>query len=355
MENINNEWLNLEYLSNNNKKIINNYFINKKGTFIIDNNILYINFDNWGIEKFYINNNNDNSLKKKIYYIKYNNFKNIFNIAISIQIGNWDTFLKMENYLNNFNIININIYFIIIDELSIKSNIDYIINKYRDIVIISTENRGMDIGLFLVNLHYIKSKGYIHNYLFKIHTKTNDEFRNNSLNSLMGSYDIIINNIKNMCKPNIGMISGNVIYKYNECKDSFLSNMYHLENLIKYLYSNIEHDKMEFSGGTIFIVKPEVFNILDIKTIENLYNKLNNYETLDYYWYSVFYNLDINNKEEIYNHYHNNLETNYPNNLLRSIEVNDCGLRDCMIEHAVERLFGYICKKNNMDIHPGLI
>ena len=340
-------WRDIRFLNDDNKKLINKYFTNKQGKFVIDKNILIINFDSWGIEKFYINSND----KCKLYHVMHEDFKKIYNIGISIQIGNWNTFKKMESYLQNFNKININFYFVLIYDISTPENIEYLKYKYTNCVILSGENRGMDIGLFFLNILYIRNKEYHHDYLYKIHTKTNDEFRNNTLNHLIGSYDKIINNIKSLNKDKIGMISGNVIYKYHNYKDAFHSNMYHLNFLINNLYNeNINDNLLEFSAGTMFIVKFKIFDILNIKNLEYIYNKLNNENTLDYYWYSIFYKININNKDEIYKDYINNKFYKFSNNISYNVKTGKPGLRDSMMEHAVERLFGYICKKNNYEI-----
>ena len=340
-------WRDIRFLNDDNKKLINKYFTNKQGKFVIDKNILIINFDSWGIEKFYINSND----ACKLYHVMYENFKKIYNIGISIQIGNWNTFKKMESYLQNFNKININFYFVLIYDISTPENIEYLKYKYNNCVILSGENRGMDIGLYFLNILYIRNKEYHHDYLYKIHTKTNDEFRNNTLNHLLGSYDKIINNIKSLNKDKIGMISGNVIYKYHNYKDAFHSNMYHLNFLINNLYNeNINDNLLEFSAGTMFIIKFKIFDILNIKNLEYIYNKLNNENTLDYYWYSIFYKININNKDEIYKDYINNKFYKYSNNISYNVKTGKPGLRDSMMEHAVERLFGYICKKNNYEI-----
>jgi hypothetical protein len=343
----NNEWKSLCYLDERNKKMINNYFKKVEGNFKIENDILYIDIDNWGIEKFYLNNN-----KLNIFYnIHYENITKLYNVAISIQIGSWLTFKKMESYLENFKNININIYFSIINDIINEVNIEYLKNNYPNCVILSGENRGMDIGLFLISLHYIKLKKYNHDYLFKIHTKTSDSFRNETLNNLIGSTQKIISNIKLLSKKDIGMISGNTIHKFNDDRGIFKSNFYHLENLILYIYNEkINNSYLEFAAATFFIVKLKIFNIFTIDKIDYLYKLLNNYESLDYYWYSVFYNININNKQNIYKDYMNNQNTKYPNNINYQIRTNKSGLRDCMIEHAFERLFGYICKKNNLDI-----
>lgn len=156
----------------------------------------------------------------------------------------------------------------------------------------------MDIGLFLAGLHYININNYYHDYIIKAHTKTNDEFRDNVLNNLIGSEDIIINNIKKLSRENVGMVSGSSIYKYHENKDSFVSNYYHLDNIIKYLYNeDINNNYLEFVAGTFFICKYKIFKILNNNNIEYIYNNLNNYDSLDYYWYSVYYKININDKK----------------------------------------------------------
>ena len=197
----------------------------------------------------------------------------------------------------------------------------------------------------------MKNKGYNHEYIIKIHTKTNDTFRNESLNNLIGSEEIITNNIRKLNDENNGIISGNRIYKYNEFKDAFTCNYYHLEKLIKYIYhEDIITDSLEFSAGTMFIAKNNIFNIFNMPILDYIYNNLNNYDSLDYYWYSVFYKLNINNKKQILDDYNNNKDTKYPNNINYCIRTNRPGLRDCMVEHALERLFGYMCKKLNLEI-----
>lgn len=345
---MNNKWLDIKLLSYDYKKIVDYYFNGKTGKFIIDKNILILDIDSWGIEKMYINNNKN---ELSLYKVLYDNFNKIYNIAISIQIANWETFRKMESYLNNFKSININIYFIMINDIEIEKNINYLKEKYRHCVIISAENKGMDVGLFLINIMYIRHKKYVHDYLYKIHTKTNDEFRNNTLVNLLGSHDKIINNIRLLSKDNIGMISGNTIFKFKDYKDAFQSNFYHLESLVNYLYGEkINNNYLEFSAGTMFIIKMKNLNIFNIKNLEHIYNMLNSINTLDYYWYSVFYKLNINNKQFIYNDYINDKNNKFPNNINYNLKTGKSGLRDSMIEHAMERLFGYICKRNNNNI-----
>ena len=346
---LNNDWKDLINLDDDYKLIINNYFPSKNGKFKMNNDIIHIDIEGWGIEKIYYNIKQDDN--NKLYITEYKNFKQIYNIGLLLQIGNWTTFLKMEKYLNIFTKININIYFVLISEVATCENIDYLKEKYDDIVIINAENRGMDIGLFLIALHYMNTNNYNHDYIIKAHTKTNDDFRENVLTNLFGNEKILMNNLKKISQKNIGMVSGSNIYKYNSYKDAFISNFYHLNNMIKYLYNeDVNNDYLEFVAGTFFICKYNIFKILNNNNIEYIYQNLNNVASLDYYWYSMYYNININDKKNIYSDYINNKKERYPNNINYTVRTNHQGLRDCMLEHAMERLFGYICKKNNLDI-----
>jgi len=343
----------LDFLENTYKNIIDLYFKDKPGKYIINNNILEVDFDNWGKEYFYIENKNseNNENKKKYYDIKYNDIISVNSIAILLQIGNWDVFKKMESYIDNFKNISINIYFFMIKEFDTVDNINYLKYKYKNCVIASCENKGMDIGPFLLNLHYIKTQKYNHDFIFKIHTKSSDNFRNESLNILMNSYDIILSNIQKLSDKNNGIFAGNIIYKYNNFKEAFQSNLYHIKNIIKSLYNeDILYDKLEFVAGTMFIAKLEIFRILSPLKIFEIYEELNTIDTLDYYWYSVFYKIDINDKKRIYFDFNNNKINRFANNLNYSITTQTPGLRDSMIEHAFERVIGYISKKMDLDL-----
>jgi len=302
-------WKDLKFLNESYRNLIDNYFLNKSGKFKIENNILFVDFDLWGIEKFYVDLLDD-MVSNLFYILIYIDTIKIHNIGISIQIGNWDTFKKMEVYLNNFKNINSNIYFVLINSIAMDEHIEYLKKTYLNCVILGGENRGMYICLFFINLHFIKKMKYVHDYIFKLHTKTNDDFRNQTLNILIPSHQRIIDNIRVLNKNNVGMYSGNAIYKFKEHKDAFNANYYHLRNLVQYLYGEeIDTNKLEFCAGTIFIVKTSIFNILNLKHIEYLYNSLNNIDTLDYYWYSIFYKLNINNKDIIHKDYINNKNT----------------------------------------------
>lgn len=346
------DWINIEYLDIKYKKLVSKYFKNNldliNSKFKIIDNTLKINIKNWGTEYFYIENINKNT---KFYEIIYENIYNIYDLAICIQIGNWDIFTKMEPYIHNLDKININYYFTIIDEYSTDKNINYLISNYKNSVILKNKNKGMDIGLFFSSLHYIKIKNINHNFLIKIHTKTDDDIRNKILNNLLSSHNKIINNIKLLTNSKNGIVGGNTIYEYNSDRHIFINNIYHLNDLSNYLYNEpIDNNKLKFVETTMFIIKQECLRIFTISNIEYIYNLLNDFHSIDYSWYAYYYNLDKNNKKEILSHYFDNPNDRYLSNLNFQFKTNQSDLRDYMIEHACERFFGYMCLKEGLEI-----
>jgi hypothetical protein len=333
---------NINDISNNK---INNFSkeISNENSNFIDNNIKndLIN---------YLKKNESKKYKNYIMYCK--DITDITNIGLCIQIGNWQVFLEMEAYIDNLKKIEYNIYFVIIDSEFNYEIFEYLKNKYNNFVILIAPNKGMDIGLFLINLHYLHSNNINHDYLIKIHTKSDSNFRNKCIYNLIGSYDIIIENLKLLNKEDIGMISGNYTLNYNQVPIVFNNNSYYLNILSRYFYNNdIDNTYLEFAVGTFFIVNAKYFKIIDIPSIEYFYDKFNDFNTFDYHWYSIHYNLDINKKKYVLEHYNSNPD-NYKNSLNYYIRTKDLKYRDYMIEHAYERFFGYIIKKNNLLIVP---
>ena len=51
---MNDNWIDIKLLNISYKNLINNYFSNYSGKYKIENNILLIDIDSWGIEKFFI-------------------------------------------------------------------------------------------------------------------------------------------------------------------------------------------------------------------------------------------------------------------------------------------------------------
>jgi len=349
-------WNNFELLEKKYKNLFHTYFKNSTcDRYQKSNNYILFDINNWGIEKIYYSfNSKYDNLYNLIYdSILDDNNTELTNIAICIQIGNWDTFLKMEKYLSNFTY-DTTFYFVIIKNILDNGTvIEYIKSKYPKCIIISAENKGMDIGLFLINYYYLLQTNRNHKYLFKIHTKTADNFRDHTLKLLMNNKNIIYKNISILNRPDAGIVAGNNIHNYHSRRDLYDSNMYHIRKSVNYIYNEeVNNNLLEFVEGTMFMFKMSTFSILDLNKIEKIYSKMNSLITLDINWYSIYYKLNINDIENIKKHYSLNMFSVYCNNikLQHSTGYSNLGIRDFMIEHAYERLFGYMCKKNNLKI-----
>lgn len=350
-------WSNFNILENKYKKLFYIYFKNKTcERYQLFDNYIVFEINNWGIEKVYhtFNSKYDNMYKLIYDSVIEDNDPDLTHIAVCVQIGNWDTFLKMKKYLSNFTN-DTTFYFVIINNILNEHNDipEYIKKIYKKSVIITADNKGMDIGLFLINYYYLIKTCRNYKYLFKVHTKTADNFRDHTLRVLMYNKNIIYKNISILNRIDVGMVAGNNIHTYYDRRDLYDLNMYHIKKSINYIYKeDVNLDLLEFVEGTMFMFKMSTFDILTLQTIEKIYNKMNNISTIDINWYSIYYRLNINDLEYMKNHYSSNIYSLYGNNikLQKNTDYNDLGIRDFMIEHGYERLFGYMCKKNNLKI-----
>lgn len=292
--------------------------------------------------------------KKKFSYfdIEYENIRQFNELAILIQIGKWETFSKMLHYIDIIAKIECNYYITIVENEATQSNINLLKSKLNKSVILIVNNKGMDIGPFLINLLYLKINNIKPKYIIKIHTKTDDRFREHVLNHLIGSENIISNNLLKLKNNiNLGMLTGTLIFNTINNNSFFDNHIYYLDYLSQILlFENLERFKLEFAIGTFFYSKYEIFDIFNEINIKFIYNKLNDENTLDINWYSIFYNLNTHNVNKIEKHYEENLEKNFKNNLDFQKKTNCSGMRDFMIEHALERFFGYLCKKYNYNM-----
>ena len=314
----------------------NKYTIKNK----INNNFEYFYYNNTQITEIYI-----------YYKILYDNNKKNNDFSVLIQIGNYSTFLKMISYIKLFINLNACIYYTIVEEECKNNNIDKIKEITPNCTILKTRNTGMDIGLFIINLIYFRDKNINPKYILKLHTKTDDIFRNNVLNNLCKNKETIKKNLSLFQNNNtIGMLTGTFVYSYNKNKSFYNNHMNYLHYLSKYIFNKeLKLNNLEFAVGTFFYAKFDLFSILDVVNLKFLYNKLNNLKTLDINWYKIFYKLHKLSDDEIIIHYRN-YPTNYGNNLIMQHKSKSLGMRDFMIEHSLERFLGYICKYNNLNI-----
>ena len=289
---------------------------------------------------------NDNN---KYYNVLYQNIKEKKDNIFIIQVGNFNTLEKMYHYLDTLNEVQENYLIALVENQSSDKRLNILKKKLKNLVIIEVKNKGMDIGIFLASLLYLRENNLKYKYLVKIHTKTDDRFREHVCDHLIGSKKCIQNNFLKMDQnPNIGMLNGTLIFNFHK-NNSFFNNhmkyLYYLTEII--LNEKLDIDKLEFAVGTFFYSRFDVFDTLDSNHLKLIYNQLNDFESLDINWYSIFYNLKNKSDEYIIEHWNNNREKNFGNNLELQYKTDCQGMRDFMLEHALERFFGYLNKNKN--------
>jgi hypothetical protein len=200
-------------------------------------------------------------------------------------------------------------------------------------------NFGMDIASKFVAIDYLRSIGYEYEYIFYIHSKTDDIKRHEYI------YPFIKNISKIVDIMNLGSVGGifhDLVYcgslrmdwydmskttKY-EPQLSWGRNECYLLDMIKYFDLP---NNLFFPEGNFYILHKDVADT--IYTDKNLYNILNTPTSFDYNWVNIFYNLNSKYGHAFKDYleaglYGNNMET----------QMGYDGMADCMIEHAFERI-----------------
>ena len=130
------------------------------------------------------------------------------------------------------------------------------VKKYKgaqNIYISYSDNRGLDIGGFIISYLKMLEVGKTYSSIIKIHTKSNKNWRFIMLYSLLGNINIIRNNLKAINSNKIGMIGYQVAgLNYNTNKT--------VKNYIYEYGDKFKTPKMEglFIPGTIFWIKSSI-------------------------------------------------------------------------------------------------
>jgi len=236
----------------------------------------------------------------------------------------------------------IDLYFEIIVTFNILDDENVINNQKKNIAItfIKCENKGYDVGSRFVVANFLKDLKKDYNYIFYIHSKSNEEKRREYLEPFIVNFEKIKFFLKD---GKIGGIFNDIIYCgnqvlyiHNQLVKADLNNLHwenndiYMNELIKYFQLNKEN--YLFSEGNFFILHRNVIELLFLDPL--LYYILNNETSFDYNWVKKNYGIKEINVENVYNEYKkrhlfgNNLET----------KLGWKGFADGMIEHAFERL-----------------
>lgn len=274
------------------------------------------------------------------------------NVVCIIHIGSYNIFLKITKYIDNliyaqYDEYNLTIYFNIIDTIQ-NEHINNIKDKYPDANYVVSENYGFDIGSFFHILQVMKENNESYDYIVKIHTKTNNERREQLLVPILGSIQQIRNIIEEFQRnPRTGII-GSRSCRCIDAHSDFVRNKHYLQELMKWYFNETTHViKQAYVTGSMFwmrfIVVQKIFMPI---YIPNIYNSFNNIYSFDWSWYYYANKLDHlpYSKNKIIDHYNNEGKKNkLSTNMFHAVKYNTktMVLRDGMIEHAYERFFCY--------------
>jgi hypothetical protein len=224
----------------------------------------------------FFNNKNNYSEITEINYL-------INKLALILHVGNIDIFeIILSDYPNFFNNKQIDLYF----TCNNQENYDILQKKFPESKVFKFENKGMDIGPFLLVIKYLIENNAEYNYYIKIHTKTDTSWRNLMIKPIYNQLDYFLNvNPKKDielfgCKEfyfngnfdiNYSPVLEIIKRNYSEYTDKYLS---YCSNKNKF---NLNCDKSlpYFIAGTIFVFNNKYFDLLkQIKDFNLEYNIL---------------------------------------------------------------------------------
>ena len=198
-----------------------------------------------------------------LYFFKIEKYKNINKIALIIHAGNIDVFKQIVNDYPDFFNNKIDLYISCNkkeDELTIKE-------MFPQSFILLCDNKGMDIGPFLLMIKYLKN----YNYYIKIHTKSNKEWLGNLIKPIYNKLNFFLTNEPSddieMYGAKKYMFKGMV----DKCDYTYLRDI----NERNFNYGFDCKKDMYFIGGTIFVFNYSYFKeLLKIKDINYEYSIL---------------------------------------------------------------------------------
>lgn len=284
---------------------INHYYLvgKKTGRQGVKENITPTNFD-WEYYKSHNNLEVKNEADALEHYKQIGKAKNLpthkkFKILILLHLYYKTQLQDYLNRINNFTAINpdneyyfkINIPFNSPPALALKQNFENIIYTQlkipkERIQILYSENQGMDIGGFFLLLDEVFKENLDYDFFIKLHTKKNKIWRD----ILTSFLNIPINTLLRKYKA---LYSNTFHYSFEDQEQ--INNHKNMLFLLKYF--NLPKRSFNFAGGTMFIAHKDFIDFFKSKNLIEIKKFLT------------------------------------PNNIYQA---------DGLLEHAYERLFGYL-------------
>jgi len=137
-------------------------------------------------------------------------------IGILFQIANLKVWNKMKDLIDNFKndfILMTHFNQDLLTENEIEQIVMYYKKKNINCIITKFKNKGMDIGGFFKQIEYIINNNLKFDYILKIHTKSNDQWRSHLVDPICSSKNIVDKCINLFQDPNVGLICCNRWYR----------------------------------------------------------------------------------------------------------------------------------------------
>jgi hypothetical protein len=263
-----------------------------------------------------------------------------FKIALMIHIFDATMIRFFTSYINRLNQTyvcgNFDIYFNIAEEnnpyhgaLSLRQyvteQLEHIKNPH--VKCVYNENRGGDIGGFLILSKEVIRSGIDYKYAIFVHSKKNLQWRIDLCRCL---FDLQFENLDK--NKNFGLISANKwIYMFDPINqvDEYNRFKYHLIDLC-HIYELSCNHKWSFIAGTMFLAKIEIIKYLVLHEVDQVYHMLNRPDSIDVNWMAIVEE-QKKDAQGVCNDFQYRLKYGHPL------------LSDYMIEHTFERVIGLIC------------
>jgi len=193
--------------------------------------------------------------------------------------------------------------------------------------IVYSENRGGDIGGFLILCQKLRTESY--NHIIFVHSKTKLKWKY-ELCSVIFNYPL------HLLTDSVGTVGSNkwtrtINYKTDIHRKCDIQNFLpHFDTLFKFYDINTESiDSWKFIAGTMFILNIKVVNYILSHNINSVYMSLNKLESVDENWIRIIKAMKLDNK-------------GCGNDLQYRVKFGHPLHADYMIEHAYERIIGLI-------------
>lgn len=190
-----------------------------------------------------------------------------------------------------------------------------------------SENRGGDIGGFLLLSKTVITSGIDYKYAVFIHSKTKAQWRKDLCHCI---FDLPFDNLEKFKTATMGLISAKKwIYTFNS-QAEYRRYQYHMIELCS-IYDLDSTQSWQFVAGTMFLSRIEIIRYIVDHDIDRVYGMLNRVESVDVNWQNIVGELRKDTRGTT-------------NDYQYRIRYRKSVCSDYMIEHTFERIIGLICQ-----------